>query len=249
METNTSASMRGTALVAGIGYLIIIACGIFAEFFIRGSLIETGNAAETARNIRESETFFRFGIAGDVIMILADVIVGFALYRLFRPVSGSLALVAAWFRLAQAAVLAAMLVMLFLTLQLVTDSQYANVFGSDQLDALVLLFAEAHSYGYILALFFFGAHLAVLGFLVLRSTSAPNFLGVLFMFAAAGYLLDSFANVLLSNYSDYETLFAIAVFAPAFVGELAMGIWLIARAGRGSQAPRLRSAGRAAVRA
>ncbi len=180
-------------------------------------------------------------------MILADVVVGFALYRLFRPVSGSLALVAAWFRLAQAAVLAAMLVTLFLTLQLVTNSQYANAFGGDQLDALVLLFAEAHSYGYILALFFFGAHLAVLGFLVLRSTSAPNILGVLLMFASAGYLLDSFANVLLSNYSDYETLFGIAVFAPAFVGELAMGIWLVGSCRSPSPGPRLASAGRAPV--
>ena len=181
-------------------------------------------------------------------MILADVVVGFALYRLFRPVSGSLALVAAWFRLAQAAVLAAMLVTLFLTLQLVTNSQYANAFGGDQLDALVLLFAEAHSYGYILALFFFGAHLAVLGFLVLRSTSAPNILGVLLMFASAGYLLDSFANVLLSNYSDYETLFGIAGVRTGFRRRARHGN--LARRSCRSPAPgasRLASAGRAPV--
>jgi len=39
------------ARVAGLGYLIIIATGIFAEFFVRANLIVRGDATATASNL------------------------------------------------------------------------------------------------------------------------------------------------------------------------------------------------------
>ena len=66
-------SQRKLARIAGLLYLIIIAAGIFAEFFVRQGLIVPGDAAETANNIMTSEMLFRAGIASDLVMIMADV--------------------------------------------------------------------------------------------------------------------------------------------------------------------------------
>jgi hypothetical protein len=41
----------------------------------------------------------------------------------------------------------------------------------------------------------------------------PRVLGVLLMFAGAGYLIDGFARTLLTRYSEYETTFGLIVFA------------------------------------
>jgi hypothetical protein len=229
MNDHVSASQRKAARIAGFGYLMIIALGIFAEFVIRSSLITSGDAGATARNIMDSEGLFRLGLAGDLLMLMFDVIVGLALYVLLRPVHASLALLAAWFRLVHAAVYGVTLLTLFILLQLVSGAEYLTVFSADQLDALVLLFADAHSYGYILALVFFGFHLAILGYLLFKSGYLPRVLGIMAVVAATGYLVDSFANVLLSNYGDYETLFALIVFAPAFVAELSLALWLLLR--------------------
>jgi len=57
-------SLAGYARVAGLAYLIIIAAGIFAEFFVRGSLIVPGDAAATAGNIARIRI-------GDVLLLLA----------------------------------------------------------------------------------------------------------------------------------------------------------------------------------
>jgi hypothetical protein len=77
-------------------YLIIIIAGIFAEFFVRQSLIVPGDATATADNIMASESLFRLSIAGDLIMIMCDVALALVFYVLLKPVSNSLSLLAAF---------------------------------------------------------------------------------------------------------------------------------------------------------
>jgi hypothetical protein len=42
-------------------YLVRMATGVFAEVFVRGSLVVRGDPAQTAQNIIDSERFFRPG--------------------------------------------------------------------------------------------------------------------------------------------------------------------------------------------
>ncbi len=220
-------SQRKAARVAGVLYLTIIIAGIFAEFFVRQSLIVPGDAAATANNIMASEGLFRAGIAGDLIMIMCDVALALVFYVLLKPVSNALSLLAAFFRLGQAAILGINLLNLFFVLQLLSGADYLTVFGADQLDALVLLFLNGHSLGYSIGLVLFGLSLLVLGYLVFKSGYFPKILGVLLIVASLGYLIDSFASFLLPNYDDYEAIFALVVFLPAFIGELSMCLWLL----------------------
>ncbi len=44
-----------------------------------------------------------------------------------------------------------------------------------------------------------------------------------------GYLIDSFANFLLTNYEDYETIFLLIVAVPGVIGELSLAFWLLIR--------------------
>jgi len=220
-------SPRKLAKIAGIGYLIIIAAGIFAEFFVRGNMIVAGDAAATAKNIMASESLFRFGTAGDLIMLGCDVLLAWALYILLKPVNKSLALLAAFFRLVHAAIYGINLLNLIFVLMILGGAGFMTVFSPSQLDALAMLFLNAHGYGYVLGLVFFGFHCLVLGYLVYKSGSFPKLLGVLVTIAALGYLTDSFAQVLLSNYKAYASIFMVVVFVPAFIAELSMSLWLL----------------------
>jgi hypothetical protein len=218
-----------TARVAGALYLIIIVAGIFAEFGVRSSLIVSGDAAATASTILAAEGLFRSGMAADLVMILADVALALLFYVLLKPVSQALALLAAFFRLAQAAVLGINVLNLFVALQLVRGADYLAAFSTEQMHALALLVLNAHGMGYALALVFFGLQCAILGYLVFRSGYIPRLLGVLLIIAGVGYLTDSFARVLMSGYSDYEALFTLIVFLPAFIGELSLCLWLLVK--------------------
>ena len=111
------------------------------------------------------------------------------------------------------------------------NAPYLSVFDASQLRALTLLVLEAHSYGYAVGLVFFGVHCLILGALVLKSTYVPGALGILLLVAGAGYLVDSFGRTLLPDYAVYETMFAVAVFVPAFIAELSFALWLVIKGG------------------
>jgi hypothetical protein len=216
-----------TARIAGFLYLTIIITGIFAYFVVRGSLIVAGDATATANNILASEGLFRVSIASDLIMIMCDVALALVFYVLLKPVSHALALLAAFFRLAQAASLGINLLNLFFALQLFGAADYLAVVDVNQLYAQAMLFLDAHGTGYAIALVFFGFSLMVLGYLVFKSGYVPRVLGILLVVASFGYLIDSFARVLLPSYDNYEAIFTLAVFAPAFIAELSLCLWLL----------------------
>jgi hypothetical protein len=228
-NTTDFKSLRGTARMAGAVYLTLFAAGIVAEFFVRSPLIVPGDAASTAANITAAEGLFRAGIASDLIMIICDIALAYLFYELLKPVSKPLAIIAALFRLAQAATLGMNLLNLFFALELLGGGAYLSALDARELQSLALLFVNAHGTGYALGLVFFGVSLAVVGYLTVKSGYLPALLGVLLIVASAGYLADSFARTLLVSYEQYAPVFDTAVFMPAFIAELAMTLWLLIR--------------------
>jgi hypothetical protein len=55
----------------------------------------------------------------------------------------------------------------------------------------------------------------------------PRILGILLIVASIGYLIDSFANFLLPNYTDYKDIFLLVVVIPGIIGELSLTFWLL----------------------
>ena len=144
-DPHSPESIRPWPLVAGIGYLIIIATGIFAEFIVRGGIIVRGDAAETARLLLASESLYRLGIAGELVMLVCDVLVAVALYVLFRGVSRNLALLAAALRVTHAAVVAVNLIQLSIPLRMLRDSSLVTALDVAPREALSLLALDTHA--------------------------------------------------------------------------------------------------------
>jgi hypothetical protein len=220
-------TQRKTARVAGVLYLIIIAAGIWAFFVVRSNLIVPGDATATANNVMASEGLFRASIAADLVMIMSDVALALAFYVLLKPVSRSLSLLAAFFRLAQAANLGINVLNLFFGLQLLKGASDVIALSADQLHDLALFFFSAHGVGYTISLVFFGFSILILGYLIFRSGYLPKILGILLIIASLGYLVDGFANVLLINYADYADILGTVVFGPALIAELVLALWLL----------------------
>lgn len=213
------------ARVAGLLYLVIIVCAGFSEGYIRSNLIIPGDASATANNIVASQWLFRVGIVGDLIAFLSDLVVSVLFYLLLKPVNKTLALVAATLRLvAHPAIASVNLLNLYIALQLSNGANYLTVFDTEQLHALVMVFLNAHTYGYLIAGAFFGLHCFILGYLFFKSELFPRFLGVFLAAASFGYLIDSFGNFL---FPEYAAIFTWIVAVPAVVAELSLCLWLL----------------------
>jgi len=221
-------SLRQAARIAGFSYLIFIfILGGLANFVARQNLIVPGDAATTASNIMASESLFRMGIAGTVINLVADAVIAWALYVFLKPVNRSLSLLAGWFRLLFVAFAGIALLALLFVLLLISGADYLTVFETGQLQAQVMLLVGAHDFAFNISYVFFGIHIFLLGYLILKSDYVPRILGVLLIVASLGYQIDSFASFLSSDYADNEALFFVFVAAPAIVAELSLTLWLL----------------------
>ena len=224
MTSSIEQSPQRYARIGGVLYLAIIALGLFGEAFVRGTLVVSGDATATASAIAASESLWRAGLAGDLLMHVFDVPVIVVLYLLLRPVSESLALLATFVNLIQTAVLVANKLNLLAPILLAGNAGGLNAFSPEQLHALSYLAIKAHGYGFGVGLIFFGFACLFRGYLIFRSGYFPRVLGLLMALAGFCYLANSFALLLAPALAS--ALFPF-VLMPAFVGELAFALWLV----------------------
>jgi len=98
-------------------------------------------------------------------------------------------------------------------------AHYLAVFSPEQLQALALLFLKVNDHGAAIALVFFGFYALLTGYLILRSTFLPRFLGVLSVLGGLGWL--TFLNQPLG----YRLFPYIAVLG--ILGAVALILWLL----------------------
>ncbi len=233
---------RQATIIAGLGLLIMAIIAFFANFSVIQGLVVPDDAAKTVSNIMENQMLFRFGIAGFLVVLLCDVLVAWALYVFLKPVNQSLSVLAAIFRLVYTAIFGVVLLQLSNALQWLQGATHLSAMSVEQLQAQVMMSLESFQYGWLIALVFFGFHLLVLGYVVMKSVYVPKVLGVLLLVAGFAYILDSFAHFLLPNYADYKTLFIVIVAVPGILGELSLCFWLLIKGGKVQQARALTSA-------
>jgi Domain of unknown function (DUF4386) len=224
-------TLRRYALIAGVGYVVLFVLGIFANFFVREGLVVTGDAAQTAANILESEGLFRMGMVSFLVVFAVDVIVAWALYVLFKKVDENVSLVTAWFRIVYTVFLGVAVMFFYQAIQLLSGSEFLSVFDAGQLEAQALLAVDAFNSTWLIGLLVFGVHLIFLGWLVVKS-SAPRVLGYVLMVAGLAYVADTLAHTVLANYVDYENVFLAIVAVPSVIAEGWMGLWLLFKGGR-----------------
>jgi hypothetical protein len=205
---HTGWSMRTASLIAGIALLLMTPLAVFANFVAIDALITPGNAAQTAGDITGSEMLFRWGVAAFVLVAVLDVVVAGALRTLFEPVHRSLSEMAAWFRLAYAAVLLMAAAQLVIALDPLNDPEQ------------VLRAAGAFTTIWHVGLLFFSLHLLLIGYLAYRSGFMPRVIGLLLVIAGLGYLADGLGLLLVPGYA-----LDIAVFT--FAGEVVLIFWLL----------------------
>lgn len=212
------------ARIAGVLYLIVIIAGVFAEAFVRGALIVPGDAAATAANIQGAEPLFRLGFAADLVSAAAYVGVTAILYELLKPASRTLSLLGASFGLAGSAIMATNMLNHLAPLFLLGDASYLAAFAAEQLQALARVSLRLHGLGYNISIVFFGLHLLLLGWLIVKSNFLPRTIGILLAIAGLCYLVNSFAIFVAPAFA---TLLSSFILLPGLVGEGALALWLV----------------------
>jgi Domain of unknown function (DUF4386) len=228
MEQAVAEQVRAVrqARVAGLCYLLVIAGGLFAEVFVRGTLIEPGDAAATVRSIAAHEALWRWGLAVHLLYLVAAIVMNVLICGLLRAVEPTLARLALVLSIASVTVEASSLLQLYLPLAMLEEGSALTTLGGAQRQALSYLAIRMFPIGFGFSLLFFAGFCVLVGALILRSRLVPRLIGLLMVLAGACYAANTLALVLSPALS--ERLLP-AILLPPFVGELSLALWLLVK--------------------
>lgn len=214
--------MKEQARISGIAYIMIFLTGFYANFIVLETLLIDNDISLTITNLVKNHSQFQGGIIGFFLMVIFDLVLVWSLFGLTKPVNKNLSYLASSFRFFHGLFFAIALYKLQ-TVYLLTEGFPNNLDIQDHVELLIMSFDELWTIG----LLFFGVHLFVLGFLILKSTYIPNAIGALLILAALGYIVEGSAKLFLPNYYDYKETLNTIVILPAVVGELSLAFWLM----------------------
>lgn len=198
---------RTTSWISGVSLLLVAVLAGAGNFGALGPLITSGDAAKTAAAISGAEPQFRLGVLCMLLAAVLDVVVAAALLHLLEPVNRMVAITAAWFRIAYAAIF------------VVAISQLALVPALLDSPELAMNAIDAYYTIWRIGLVLFAAHLLLVGYLAFRSGFVPRWLGILIAIAGIGYLVDGFGTIIVAAYVP-------TISTVTFIGEVALIGWL-----------------------
>jgi hypothetical protein len=218
-----SPAQHTAARVIGILYPIQMATGIFGEVFARGPLIVSGDPTKTADNIIASEQLFRLSVAGDLITYILVMVLTWAFYVLLRPVNRHLALLGAFFRLSELAVLCMATVNSLVVLRLLSGAAYLKTFDVSQLHSLVMLAYNTQGLTMSVGFILLGLGSSLFAYLLLRSRYVPKAFAVLGVFSSLLLALGSLAIIVFPGLS----VIGMSYMMPMGLYEVGLGFWLL----------------------
>ncbi len=215
--------LRNPGRVAGFWYLLLILIGPLRLIYIPTKLFVHGNAAATTANIAAHEWLFRVGLASDLVGGVVLIFLVLAFYRLFRDVDRNLAVQVLIFGGVMPAVITFVAVVSDSAALMIVRNEALGAFDKPQRDALAVLFLHLRDHQNTAAEMLWGVWLFPLALLVYRSRFLPRFLGVWLGLGGIAYVTLSLTGELFPDYQG--TVFAYA--QPAFLGEIAIMLWLL----------------------
>lgn len=217
--------------LAGLLYLVIAIIGGFSIGYMPSEIIAEGNAALTFQNLMNHQDLFRWGIAGDIAVLVLETVLTVMLYQLFKSISATGMTIAAYSRFAMAIIMGVNLINYMIPAILMTQPEYLTAFTSEQLESLTLLFLKAHRYGELAWQLFFAIHLFTLGYVIRKSDKTPKWLGILMLIGGVGYAGDSFIQLILIHSEFLSTLFS-SLLVLAVIAEFWFAFWLLIKGGK-----------------
>ena len=225
-------SNRTAALTAGISIVIMAVVAGFVVGFVQNNLIIPGDAQTTAENIKASESLFRMGILGWIMILITDILAAWGLYEFFKPVNDGLSRITGWLRMVYAAILGVAINWQLMILLNINGADYLSIWQTSQSNAQILFYFNAFLETWSFGLIIFGGHLLGLGYLALKSGFIPKIWGILLLLAAVGYVVIHLGNVLIADFHEYQSTLEAIFMAPMVLGEVGFGVWLIIKGGR-----------------
>jgi len=223
MEEKTN-SLKRTARLAGLFWLLTAVTGSFSLVYVRPQLIVFGDAAATASNIMANESLFRTAIASSLFGQIFLLFFGLTVFRIVKGINKTLATVLLTSITVSVAVGVVNSLNNIGAIVVLSNADYLKAFQSDQLNALMMIFLRVNNFGIGLQELFLAISLFCFGLLIINSRYVPRIFGVLLMIGSSAFPVNTFTKILVPNlYPAIITQLTMLLNSPAILTIL----WLL----------------------
>lgn len=216
-------SLKKTARLAGLLYLIWVITAIYGLMYVSAKTIVPGDTVGTAHKIVANEFIFRTGIVNDLISITIGIFLLMVLYRLFKNVNEHLAKL--------------MVTLLFVTFPavfimdafsitslMIFKGELLKTFELSQRQDLAMLILKINDYGTMAIEMFWGLWLLPFGLLAYKSGFIPRILGIFLILNGIAYIIHCLTHLLLPGYQALVFKIATPIWT---LGEISITLWLL----------------------
>jgi hypothetical protein len=201
-----------------LGYLLSPV--VYAEFALYPKLVIAANMDQTVRNIAVHAPAFAGMASCYLVTLLEDILIAWALYVFLTPVNRGLSLLASLFRYVYATVALLGVFDLFIAYRLVNGGKFAASLSAGELHAQVALLLASFRYEWPVTLIVFGVHLGLIGYLIVRSTYVPKWLGAVLIVDGVYWVVNGLQPYFFPN-ANIHVLFYFTF------SELILMVWLL----------------------
>ena len=181
-------SPKTLARTTGALSLLVLFGGIVAQGVIANGLVLPRDAAATATNILAQPRLWALGFTIFLVEMAAQTAMTTLFYLLLKPASRTAALLSLAFGLVGCTIKTLARAFYYAPLLVLGGASYLSVFDTGQLQALSLLLIKINNQIAGIALVFFGISTFFQGYLIVKSTFLPRFLGIIAIVSGLGWL-------------------------------------------------------------
>ena len=220
---NKENSLKKTARLAGLLYLIWVITGIYGMIYVPSQTIVAGNAVATANKMLSNEFIFRTGIINDLFSATICIFLLFTLYKLFEQVNKHQALL-------MVALFSVTIPVTFImdgfsiASLMIFKGEVLKTFELSQRQDLAMLFLKINNYGSLTLEMFWGLWLLPFGYLAYKSGFIPRLIGIFLILNGIAYIISSFVSLL---FPDYQTIITQLAMPFVILGEISITLWLL----------------------
>lgn len=217
-------SKKKNARIAGLLYLLIAITGGFGIMYTQSNILVPNDATATASNITNAEFTFQLSIFSNLISQALTIFLALTLARLFKDVSPKLTKYMVTLVLVAVPISFLNVLNLVAAQMFVGGADFLNVFDTNQLNSLALVFINLYQFGISVVGIFWGLWLFPFGMLIIKSKFIPKIIGIFLVIGCFAYLIDSVISIL---FPEHKTSISSIIMLPLALGEFSAILWLL----------------------
>lgn len=194
--------------------------------FTQSQLVDRESIVSSANNVLANQLLFRVGITIELLLAFCLTVLAILLYTILKSENKNLALFALLLKFLEAAAVVSVVLISFITLQVMSETSAFSAFTQEQLKVPLGFIVNAHTALYAVPMVFLGLDMMLFSYLFLKSGYIPSIISIFGIISFAMIFIHSIMHIVTPSLASIQLIQGL-FYIPSGIFELVIGVWLM----------------------